>query len=300
MDKQIRIGFWKRVSVWFWSWKFLEVKFLKPFSPGLFSHQTHKKFCPLEITFKSSVQIYCLWIFAILNYYYLINGNSVIVKPNYSETRCSLVSRKQTFWDTCSAPNQTDAAFHLSGAVFYNLDGLDCLVDLRMWVCACSLHMREPFLSCTWIKVHVWGPGTCMLVLALLTQPAQFAQVWPPVGCTQTWLILCTVADDIKLGCKDPRTFSFFCRIKGLPCYIWHGFLLPSLLHSVMFHSSVSPVFPPWRRRNFNSKKMGSIVLCIIWKTPCGMNCAILIFIISNADNRIDLSRKDWLADYWR
>lgn len=132
---------------------------------------------------------------------------------------------------------------------------------------------------------------------SLLTQPVPSAQVWPPLGYTD-------VADFVhsaswyQIRLQTPKNLLFFCRIKGLPCYIWRGFLLPSVLHSVVFHSSISPVFPPWRRRNFNSKKMDSIVLCIIWKTPCGMNCAILIFIISNADNRVDLSRKDWLADY--
>lgn len=107
-------------------------------------------------------------------------------------------------------------------------------------------------------------------------------------------------SDDIKLGCKDPMTFSFFCKLKGLPSYIWRVFLLPSLLHSVTFHSSISPVFPPERRWNFDSKKRDSIVLCIIWKTPCEMSCEILIFTVSNVDNTVDRSRKGWLADLWR
>lgn len=80
----------------------------------------------MEITFQSFVQTYSLWIFAILNNYHLINGSNVIIKPNYSETLCcSLVSRELTFWDTWSAPGQADAAFHLFGAVFCNLDCLD-------------------------------------------------------------------------------------------------------------------------------------------------------------------------------
>lgn len=154
MNKQLSIDFWKRFSVWFWSWKFLEVKFLKPlktpFSLGFFSHQTLQKFCLLEIAFQSFVQTYCLWFFAILKNYHLINGNNVIIKPKYNETLCcSLVSREETFWDTWSAPGQADAAFHLFGAAFYNLDCLDSLLDLHVQVCACSLPVRWSFLFCT-------------------------------------------------------------------------------------------------------------------------------------------------------
>lgn len=125
------------------SWGKVFKTFANTLSLGLISHQTHQKFFPLEITFQSFVQTYCLWTFAILNNYHSINGSNVIIKLNYREALCcSLVSREQRFWDTWSAPSQADAAFHLSGAVLYKLDCLDFLLDLHIQVCACSLPIR--------------------------------------------------------------------------------------------------------------------------------------------------------------
>lgn len=157
-----------------------------------------------------------------------MNGNNVIIKPNNSGTLCySFVSREQRIWDTWSAPSQADAAFPLSGAVFYKLDCLVCLLGLHVQ-CVCLFSSYK----ITFPVLHI-NQGTYVRLRSLhadLVTPCttcSLAQLWPPVGYTQTWLILCTVADDIKFGCNDPRTFYFSVGLKDCPAIFGGGFSSP-------------------------------------------------------------------------